>query len=684
MANPWDRPQKAAPVSPVANEAPVAEEPKASETTTMQALIGGAGKGATANWQDELEGVEAASGTPEWTKALGPLGHLSRLGIGAARLPFDKGAQDQYAETRDAARAKQKLLEKEHPVASTIGELGGALLTPGGKVGTVGQALKAGAIYGGVGGLGEGEGLEDSLVKGGTGTVVGGALGAGLQKGMQYAGKGLGWVSDKLSAPFKNMKDPEAFAIEKFARTAQDDIAAGRALTPEQIEVAAKYGLPIMGGDLGGRKLHTLGRVAGDMSEDAAAMMGQSLAERTAERPQYFQNFLESFTQAPNVRQAQRAINQAAKPANKAAYDVAIEQGSQGFKSKIIDDLMTAPDMQDAVVAAGRTMKNSLAAGRASKAYHELQDGTKVPTLEFMDKVKQKLDDAYQVADRAGEKSKAGDILGLKNNLVEELDRLFPAYKDARGISAEFFKVGNAAEAGKEIFGLLNSRKLMDAGLMEMLPKMKSAERGMVASGLITSMIDAVRADPKAINTILKPKGPQAKEVLDQIIGPRKRAELETMLLLDNHMNMLNQRVTGNSLTAQLASFGKKAKDELAFSGAGMLGASFFGGSVNPFDPMSWPGVALGSVAKRGQVKFMNGVNEKFANKIAQLVVSQDPADFRKAAQLVAKQPWAKRALQENYNKAIKVATPNVGGVAAGPLKITVGPKMAPADDENK
>jgi hypothetical protein len=681
MANPFDgyaKPPKIA--QPVAE----VEKPEELQTTTMQALIGGAGKGATANWQDELEGVEAASGTPEWTKALGPLGHLSRLGIGAARLPFDKGAQDQYAETRDAARAKQKLLEKEHPVASTVGELGGALLTPGGKVGTVGQALKAGAIYGGVGGLGEGEGLEDSLVKGGTGTVVGGALGAGLQKGMQYAGKGLGWVSDKLTAPFKNLKDPEGFALEKFIQTAKNDVAAGRGLTQEQIDIAQKYGIPILGGDTGGRQLHSLARVAADMSPEAGAKMGQELAERHAERPQYFQNFLESFTQAPNVRKARSAIEDAAKPANAAAYDTAIEQGSQGFKSKIIDDLMTAPEMQDAVVAAGRTMKNSLAAGRASKAYHELQDGTKAPTLEFMDKVKQKLDDAYEVAARAGEKSKAADILGIKNTMVNELDRLFPAYKDARGTAAEFFKVGSAGEAGQKIFDLINNRKLNDAGLMEMLPKMKSAERGMVASGLITSMIEAVRADPASIHKILKPKGPQAKEVLDQIIGPRKRAELEAMLQLDGFMGMLKDRVTGNSITEQMRSYGKTVRDEIAYSGAGMIGGAFFGGGLNPLDPSSWPGALAGSAAKRGQAKFMNGVNEKFANKIAQLVVSQDPKDFQKAAQIIAKQPWAKRALQENYNKAIKVAAPNAGGAVAGPLKITVGPKMAPADEENK
>jgi hypothetical protein len=523
----------------------------------------------------------------------------------------------------------------------------------------------------------------ETAAKAGTGALFGSVLGAGLQKGMEYAGKGAGLIIDKISAPFRNMRDPEGFAIDKFVKTAQKDIDAGRALTPEQLRLAKEYNLPMVMGDMGGRELHSLARVAADMSPEAAAKMEQHLADRVAERPKYFENFLEGFTLAPNVRTARGAVAQEAKVANKAAYDEAISQGSQGFHSQIIDDLMQAPAMQKAVMQAGESIKNSLAAGRATKAYHEMEDGTKLPTLEFMDKVKQKLDDMYRGAARDPErKSEAADIQGIISTLRNELDTLFPKYKDARGMAAEFFKVNDAGEAGQEIFKLLNSRKLMDSGLLELLPKMKSAERGMVASGLITSMIDAVRADPKAINQILKPKGPQAQDVLDKIIGPRKRRELESMLQLDGAMNMLNQRVGGNSKTEQLRSFGKTLRDEIAYGGAGLVGGALLGGSINPLDPASWPGIAAGSGFKHGKTMYMKGVNEKFANKIADLVVSQDPRDFQKAASAISRNPWAKRALQQNYDKMIKISAPSAHSMT--PLGGYLGTKLSPASEDQQ
>jgi spore maturation protein CgeB len=79
---------------------------------------------------------------------------------------------------------------------------------------------------------------------------------------------------------------------------------------------------------------------------------------------------------------------------------------------------------------------------------------------------------------------------------------------------------------------------------------------------------------------------------------------------------------------------------------------------------------------------YMKGVNEKFANKIADLVVSQDPRDFQKAASAISRNPWAKRALQQNYDKMIKISAPSAHSMT--PLGGYLGTKLSPASEDQQ
>lgn len=118
------------------------------------------------------------------------------------------GAKQSYGEARDAALAEQEALAKSNPVASTVGEIGGSILTaplaagkiinafgrliPAGKVAkavtALAPAIESGAMYGVGTALGEGQNIPDALSSVAAGAISGGVTGAAL-KGVAGAGK---------------------------------------------------------------------------------------------------------------------------------------------------------------------------------------------------------------------------------------------------------------------------------------------------------------------------------------------------------------------------------------------------------------------------------------------------------------------------------------------------------------
>lgn len=664
-----------------ADKAPAA--PKKQETSVLQALAGGIGKGATANWQDELEGLEAASGVPEWNK-INPLQKIPNMLVGAGRMMFSDDARNKYTEGRDAARARQKKLEEEHPVASTLGELGGSLVLPGGSAKTIGQAARLGAGYGLAAGLGEGEGLADTAVKGGLGTAFGAGLGAIAPKVAEKAGDVLGWAGDKFrqaTTPFRRMKDPEAEAVPYFMEKMKQDVASGKALTQDQLDFARKYGMDVMGGDLGGEEVRGLARWASDTSPTARGQMNEALNERYRSQGDRLANFLENFTLAPNARVARETLQDSAEKVNAANYKRAMAQGQNGFTSDVIDSLMDAPIMQEAVNRAGKAIKNQLASGRTVKGFHIDESGQTLPTLEFLNQTKKELDAMFKMAQRSGDDSLGADITIIKKKLLGELDEAFPDYKKARGVAAEFFGADDAIDAGKEMFKKASSPDLKDSGILELMNNMGSSERGLVAGGYLTAMADKVRAENFSSDVVKRIlKSPQAKELNERILGPTKAKELETAIFLEGYANRLREAVQGNSKTNQLIEASKRIGSEIGWAGAGVGAGSLLGGGINPTDPSSWPGALAGMMFKRSRDRFTSGVNEKFAQKIAELVISNDPKSLQQATKLIAKNPYAKRALESNFLKLTAPQTVNAGA----PLKVLVGPRQLPAEEEQQ
>lgn len=139
----------------------------------------------------------------------------------------------EYIKSRDDNIKRQKGQEEEMPytakAAGLAGGIVGGLALPAGKIATLGQALKTGAItgaaYGGLSNPGDTEGqtsgaqIDQRLLNAGVGGAAGGLLGGGLYG----VGKGLGMIKDapKLIDRFKGTVASNSQEIEDAANRLQ-------------------------------------------------------------------------------------------------------------------------------------------------------------------------------------------------------------------------------------------------------------------------------------------------------------------------------------------------------------------------------------------------------------------------------------------------------------------------------
>ncbi len=138
---------------------------------------------ATGGLSDEAQGLGEAAGRLVGVKGAG--GPMKDMGLAEGGPTHDWAIlKDAYQRARDHERQTLAEQEKEHPVASGVGDVAGAIASPINKV-TKGMSLaKAGAVMGGVNGFGksEKEDLPGLALDTGIGTGLGAAMGAGLSK----------------------------------------------------------------------------------------------------------------------------------------------------------------------------------------------------------------------------------------------------------------------------------------------------------------------------------------------------------------------------------------------------------------------------------------------------------------------------------------------------------------------
>jgi hypothetical protein len=678
----------------------------------------GAVQGASLNFGDETAGALAAAGQPVHAGMLTipatALKGVSRLGYEA--LTSKGEATAAFEAARDRWRATVERAQTLRPYSYGGGQVAGSLALPIGVAaapvraapavgGVIREGLRrlgtrmvrggiTGAGVGGVSGLGEGTDLTSRAEHGATGTVLGGAVGAGVPVATTAIGAVAQPVtraiSSRVRAVFRPTQEAErrVFAA-KEADTATDQMARNR-LTDAETAAARTEGEPVMLLDTGGEEMRGLARSAANQSPQGRAVLTQEIVQRSQEAPvRIADRLIGMFTYTPQARD--RVVREVAENVYEPRYAKAWKDAAntplwpanqlpgprsswKGLPKQSptnegllgdLSDIAQAEEVQKAIRIANPQLRNWAAADGLPmpKPAFKIVDGktvlsenknsVNIPSLQYWDYIKRALD-------KMGTPTSRMFAHTIRNNL----DEIVPSYKTAREAAShiKFFEgAPNAYEAGR---AFVAKGQQIGPEARAKIAAMDPREQNLFRDGYLQEVVERIDKNGR-LDTITRiQRSRAAREEMEAALGKQGFAKVEVMVRLHDMMERANAAVRGNSTTArQIIEYG------LA-SGAGGYGA--FTGDPN-------------AIAAAALVAGRRAVNERLSRRIAELLVRNDPDSFQKATQYVMRDQRTLdrlRALGDQLGskgappQTTNVAGPQAGGYARPEEKSVPGPEQ--------
>lgn len=599
---------------------------KKEDRGAVDAAVRGAMSGVTGNFYDELKGVSAAGGggTPE----MGGQEGIQHLVVGLAKyLAGNDEARQKYEEVVKRERDLTKTAQEQHPIASTAGEVAGALTLPGGAA-MRGATLPArmargsvvGATYGAVSGAGEGEGAADTASRATMGGVIGAGVGAAAPPILEGIIAGASKAASPIINAVRGAVNPDSEAARRIAtavtRDAKADPGAVSRLTPGEFAQNVQEGGPATIMDLGGGLTRRLADSAAITSPEAGTALNTAINNRFEGQAPRVVNWLNETFHYPNAHAQQQAIEDTARTVNRANYANAYRNGAKPLWDDTLQGLTVSPNFQSAIRDASKTGATDAAINGFRPPQNPFAFGADGamsmkpgvhPTLQFWDQVKRNLDSQIGVAKRAGDDPLVSQLTQLKNQFVSHLDTLVPTYGKARAGASHFFGAENALEAGQNFV----SAKLGNEEAKAALAKMTPAERNLFRDGFVSRYIETINetGDRRSIlNQIAA--SPAARDRLEMVLGKDKSNELEAVLRVEGIMDFARNAVQGNSWTA-------RRLYDLGLAGGVSLGAH---GGYNMDPKEAAAGAILGALASGGKK-----IDARVAQRVGEMLVSQDP-----------------------------------------------------------
>jgi hypothetical protein len=360
---------------------------------------------------------------------------------------------------RSSASARlNKTAEEQHPIASTVGNIGGAVVLPvgaGAGAANLGTRMAigagTGAALGGAAGAGEGQGFVDSASRAAVGAGVGGALGGAAPAVIEGVVRGARAVAQPVANAVRGIRNVDDEAARRVVTALErdraiDPQATGR-LTPNEFAASVQSGGPATIMDIGGETTRALTRSAANTSPEGRAVLNRAINDRYEGQGNRVTNWLRQTFHYPDAAAQQDAMQQVQRTVNNANYRRAMEQGDRPIMSPELDRLMGSP----AVVEAMRRASTSGKDRAITQGLGAMRQGVTVengvvrftpgrngaptyPNLAFWDATKRELDAAATMAQRSGAtSSSAGQLARM---LRDELDQHVPSYQAARAGAA--------------------------------------------------------------------------------------------------------------------------------------------------------------------------------------------------------------------------------------------------------
>jgi hypothetical protein len=618
--------------------------------STAEAVGRGAAQGLTAGFSDELAGLAEAGGAQPgepWG-----LGHIIYGAYKYLRNNPDAVKTYDAATTRE--RAANEAASTAHPAAYGVSNVAGAvvpMLAAGPEaaptlLGRTGQAAAVGAGYGALAGAGTGEGAEGKTVGALTGAGMGALTGAVASPLAEGVGAAVGAVGSRAANAVRSAVSPDAEAARRIIVAAERDMAAqGPSLDPAELQAAQAAGIPRGLIDVGGETTRALARSAANTSPEARASLTNFINDRFETQAPRAAAFVDQLVGgAGNVGTTRELLQAAARQANRPAYQAAYRAGSDGLWSPELERLTSSPAVVQAMREAaqnGQTRAIADGFGGFNPGVNVTPDGrlifnrgpTGVPTypdLQFWDYTYRNLRDAGQVAMRAGRNSEGGAINSVAGSLRNELDGMVPEYQAAREGAARWFGASDALEAGQNFVG----QRMNNQDAIRAVGQMSQPERQLFMQGYASQLINKINetGDRRSVANVFG-ASPADRQRAVIALGPQRANQLEAYVRAERILDSARGAVTGNSTTArQLA--------ELGLAG-GAYGIGTQGDVMHPT-----PSGVLAAAMAYGAMRGNAAINQRLAQRVGEMLASNDPNVLRQGFQLLGRQGQFLNALR--------------------------------------
>lgn len=403
--------------------------------------------------------------------------------------------------------------------------------------------------------------------------------------------------------------------------------------------------------DVMGESGRDLARVSANFSSKGRQTMQEVVNPRFEAQSERTINFIRDLADHPiTARKSAEELEKTRHMITAKKYEGAFDQGAGGLSSPILDKLTTeSPTLKEAGKEAIKRLSDLNAAGLMRTAAY----GTNgQPTLELWDMTKRVIDGFVKKAERNKDTQEVFRLNSIKSHLTDELDRLVPSYGKARGTAEKFFDAEDALDAGTKF---ASAGRYRNEEVRDVVGKMSPNEKALFERGYIDRVIAEVHEMGERRNVVPYFRTPGMHERMEIALGPDKAEKLTAYLKTEHALDFI-RGAFGNSTTArQLAQMGLGG-----VGGAGIMSA-FNGGSTDPATILK--GVLIGATVKGAHGRAKAVLDSRLGEEVAKLLVSKDPAVFKRGMAMMDAVPQLRRNL-EAFEAQIPIGARNVAAQA--------------------
>lgn len=455
-----------------------------------------------------------------------------------------------YRSGRDYVRGAVENFPQEYGRGlGAVADLSGALLTaPVGAIGAVGRMGAMGRAASTVGagvGLGalQGAGSAETLADVPEGMAVGGALGGASAGALGVAGAGLGAVArnvaPRLPTSFGGAQAHQA-ALRQLGLALVRDDATGRTVLRRMAKLGPEARLADAAGENTLNLLDTMATMPGKTQNAAQQMIRQRQIGR-ADRMDAIPDALGAGAKGDDILEMLATTKQELAGPLYAKVDQTIVP-----MTPALADLMERPALKSAMQYARTRVANE--GGAAAESFAAALEQRGQMPLRFWDDVKKGLDDLYLDVKRgtltAKEAGAQADVLKVKRQLVTELDRLAPVYKDARDAFAGPAALEAAIEDGRRALTMKPSE------IQAALFKADASEAEAFRLGAADALREKIGTRAGQTNLLNAPFDRNTRMQLKQIFGDQQGYRDAMKTILGEGVMKRAERVGRGSQTA--------------------------------------------------------------------------------------------------------------------------------------